>query len=761
MLLSNTSVQAIDFKMAVSFASGSLALANWGFSAGDIAAIAGGGRSAGNWLMAQFRDRSLLEFLAVDVENIILRKGLLDVVALHSRWDQKLFLLKNGKMVTIQEMGGSKIPLIPNMDKFTWLMALITAALDASLDSKLLRELMTKFLTKLFEESVTGGEYLQREAMHHIQGWLSVAFVRGITWKARGIWSDLANSRKHPPGLIPESDHGDLYRFLMWVTTGEERVFYTSSSDIFSVAMVLEELGLEIQTTEDSQQHIDESQIVVRWSADLPYPTAFSVKEQRKRRGMRIPLAFMEEVASLFPTDRNKLRCVFEDGMRVVKQDKIHLLPFCDEEPPAYDKSPAYSGTDNVDMWYEIASDSKETVPRLDNFATRLAKVLLPSVTPAAARALQDIVRTLGDDARDIVSHLAFDRWDPDLRTTNQSHEWNDNLSQLQVFVLGYYYELFWPLLNTSQMAEQEAFGSWGWYDMSCLVFIKKCLHGRGNRPKDGMKVPTIYRHDMMNLMAYLFAGAGIDQLSAVRQGALGIIGKLSLVESTLLGATADSEDFGKLFLLDVDPASIPCSAAGVVYPGCSVPVRFKAPKSGSAEDISDLSLEEVEAETADDFTTHIEPDWDYDTQTCLVAYRHRGRIVHRLDPWLISISLWKKYYEHNMRNKDNKYVAAAVELNQASRKRPASTRVHRICLEEFHGGMAPYPEETLTQIPEGASAEIPIETVFIDTNGRANARICITAMYENKYDAEHVEVVSTRAEVAEAVKQKKKVIVL
>ena len=749
--------------MAVSFTGGAggLALANWGFSLGDIAALAGAGRYAGNWLMAQTRDRSLLEFLAVDVDDVILRKGLLDVVALHSRWDQKLFLLKNGRLITIKEMSGSNIPVIPNMDKFTWLMALIAAALDASLDSKLLRSLMTKFLAKLFEESVTGGEYLQHEAVHHIQGWLSVAYVRGITWKARGMWSDLAASHKHPPGLIPESDHGDIFRFLMWMTTGKDMVFYTSSGDTFSLAIILEELGVEIRTAEDSQQHIDEGQIVVCWSAECPYPTGFSVKDQRERRGMRIPLAFIEEVASLFPTDRNKLRCVFEDGMLVVKKDKIRLLPFCDEEPPPYDKAPAYSDTENVDMWYEIASDPNGKIPRLNNFATRLAKALLPSVTPTAGRVLQDIVQNLGDDARDIVSYLAYDSKDPDLRRTGQGHEWNDNLSQLQMFILGYYYELLRPLLNSSQMAEQEAFGSWGWYDMSCLKFITSCCHGRGGRPKDGMKVPTIYRHDMMKLMAYLFAGAGIDQLSSVRQGALGIIGKLSLVFSTLLGATAEPEEFGKLFLLDVDPSSIPCSAAGVVYPGRSIPVTFKAPRSDLLENITDLSLEEVEAEATDDFTTHIEPDWDYDTQTCMVAYRYRGRIVHRLDPWLISISLWNKYYEHEMRNKDGKRVAAVLKLDQHSQKRRPSTRVHRVSLKEFHGGVAPFPEENLVQAREEAGADTPIEPVFIDTNGRPNARTCITAMYENKYDGEGVQVVSSRAEVAEAVKQRKKVIVL
>ena len=65
-----------------------------------------------------------------------------------------------------------------------------------------------------------------------------------------------------------------------------------------------------------------------------------------------------------------------------------------------------------------------------------------------------------------IVSYLAFDTRDPDLRRTSQSHEWNDNLSPLKMFTLGYYYETLWPLLNASQRAEPEGHG-YG-YDMSC-----------------------------------------------------------------------------------------------------------------------------------------------------------------------------------------------------------------------------------------------------------------------------------------------------
>lgn len=89
---------------------------DWGFSAGDIAALAGAGRAVGNWLMAQARDRSLLEFQQVDPNDVILRKGLIDRFALHDRWDTKLTLLKNGRRRVIQPPGGRAVE---NIGSFT------------------------------------------------------------------------------------------------------------------------------------------------------------------------------------------------------------------------------------------------------------------------------------------------------------------------------------------------------------------------------------------------------------------------------------------------------------------------------------------------------------------------------------------------------------------------------------------------------------------------------------------------------------------
>lgn len=103
--------------MSLVWATGSSTLAQWGFSAGDIPAIAGAGRSVGTWLMAQSKDRMLLDLLQTETHDVIKRRGLIDRFALHERWDTGLILLQNGRRRIIEPAGGTTIK---NMDKFTW-----------------------------------------------------------------------------------------------------------------------------------------------------------------------------------------------------------------------------------------------------------------------------------------------------------------------------------------------------------------------------------------------------------------------------------------------------------------------------------------------------------------------------------------------------------------------------------------------------------------------------------------------------------------
>src|SRR6266487_2689328 len=103
--------------MALSFATNSVHLANWGFSLGDIAVLAGAGRHVITWLTAEFRDRSLLDYLKVAPSGLEFRRGLIDPVVLNKRWSRKVSLLHNGRRIEA-EPGGVKADL-ENVGRFT------------------------------------------------------------------------------------------------------------------------------------------------------------------------------------------------------------------------------------------------------------------------------------------------------------------------------------------------------------------------------------------------------------------------------------------------------------------------------------------------------------------------------------------------------------------------------------------------------------------------------------------------------------------
>ena len=50
-------------------------------------------------------------------------------------------------------------------------------------------------------------------------------------------------------------------------------------------------------------------------------------------------------------------------------------------------------------------------------------------------------------------------------------------------------------------------------------------------------------------------------------------------------------------------------------------------------EDVNPGALDE-------DFTSHIEPDWDNDVQACNIVFRYRGRIIRRFSPLQMEIAL-------------------------------------------------------------------------------------------------------------------------
>lgn len=279
--------------MSLSFATNSTVLSQWGFSAGDIAAMAGAGRVVGTWVIAQARDRNLLDFMRVDVNDVIVRKGLIDRFVLQERWGTKLVLLQNGRKRVIRPPGQKAVE---NLDNFTWLMALVVASLDSAVNLTNLKNIMKEFLTMLFGDHEDGLDFLLHELPRHIEGWLSIATVRTITARARQEWKYLADRGVHEPGLIPDGDVGEISRLLAWIAGSHEQHYETSSGDALSVAVVLQVIGLELISTDQSVKEHDENRLVVRLTRDPIGKTSKTLYWQLGQRwGMRVPLQCMQE----------------------------------------------------------------------------------------------------------------------------------------------------------------------------------------------------------------------------------------------------------------------------------------------------------------------------------------------------------------------------------------------------------------------------------------------------------------------------------
>ena len=707
--------------MALTFLTGTLTLTNWGFGAGDIAVLAGAGRSVGNWLMAQRRDRALLDFLAIGPEDILQRKGLVDTASLHNRWDKKLVLLKNGRRHLITHPSTGCV--IENMDGFTWFMSLLVATLDGAVSSKMLRELITEFLLEMIKDRTTGSaDYLLNEAPQHIMGWRSIGCVRSISFTAKVLWSRLAREGKHLPGEIPTNDNGEILRLLIWIASGKTFQFSTTSTDVVCLAQVLQELGLELLVTTNRGENLDENRLVVSLSANPFDRFVMGQKsEPTKRRGMRIPLDDMKECVSLWPGDdnqRNKYRAVFTYGIQASEGIKLAICEegyFMDEE--------------EIDVFYTVKQSAKKLKKRVEGNDHTILDQYLLTQTEHAAQCFAKISKKWPQRSRD---QLGF--WLSEIGIHKNTEDEISQfypatricLAELQVFLLGYYYTVLSPLLNTSQLLVQEAYGSWGWTDIQLIKAIRRLTLGRD--PDHDDHIP---RFELIRLLAYLFAGVDHDeQLLPLRKRSLGVLGKLALVTASLMGGADSPEKVSKFFLLDIDPSCIPSNSRGIVLCGLRKQCR-KVPPQAAARAIS---LSVAESPSGDqDFSSHIEPDWGYDTQRVLVAYRDRGRIVHRINPVDGDIAVLMSWIAPVEKG------AQGQELQQQWEK----DRIHDPTfegaifakLEEFHNGYVVHQRElTSAEWNVDASAiespSVPEPGVVILANSLPKARVCLASMY-------------------------------
>jgi hypothetical protein len=596
--------------MALTFATNSLQLANWGFSVTDVISLIGAGRGIITWLSADGRDSNLLSFLNIDETVLGLRPGLLDPSALNKRWGKEVLLLRNGEPTTCKAEGEDSE--IENVRRFTWMMTLITACLDVAMTSQSVNMTICDFVARLFADKVQPGieEYLQKEIPLHVQGWRSTATVRKIFPRARDIWDNLEKQDDHQAGFIPDQECEELARMLIWIVTKGEDTFRTNSSDLYSVAFILAELGFDLLRLAVEKVDYEGVGIITLIKTEHALLDEHVIRPSRDlRRGMRVPLSNMEDAVALWPENperNNRRRMIFANGMSSARGVSFHAC--------------------------SSSSDSR---------SARLA-IRVTSATSGHLRHVPTTVFALMDRYFLLPTHRLFLGLSKLIGSWNIGQEYLEALSELgeeinpgekegnigeefQIFLMGYYYNALGSVVDTSRLVYKEVFGSWGWGDPH---FFRHILQLTRTRLKTETRENLYWRYRIISLVGYLFTGAEDEALSLVDNDTIGFVGKISVLTPGLFGDADTPEKLSKLILLDVDTSAIPKNGQGIIKTAKSHNVR----PLFALNNIDSLDLGALTS-CDPDFTSNIEPAWGYDVNLVLLAYRYKGRLVFKADP--------------------------------------------------------------------------------------------------------------------------------
>lgn len=352
---------------------------------------------------------------------------------------------------------------------------------------------------------------------------------------------------------------------------------------------------------------------------------------------------------------------------------------------------------DLLDVYYIVKKDSNTEIPRMEKDVFRLLDIFSLASTPATASGLRRLVQTWSKDS---ISQIGW--WLQDLHIDTDAGDELTKLdattvlclSDLCIFVLGYYYELLKPLLITSELSEQEGIGSWGYNDIQILRVLRQF-----KLSADSDNEGRFSRHAILRLLAYMFAGAHFrDQLKHLPERAVGVLGKLAIVTGSMMGQADNPEKVEKFWLLDIDQSCIPSNPQGVIMSGKQSRCLQSAPR---AEPTTIDFMRSIQHDC--DFTSHNEPDWDYDVQKVLVGYRHEGRIVHRVSPI------------------DSDIVVITSWVEKDSSPVQPLKNVIFVSLKEFHGGF-------VAKKPEN-SPHLGVQLIAM-TKCLPKARTCVTAIY-------------------------------
>ena len=203
-----------------------------------------------------------------------------------------------------------------------------------------------------------------------------------------------------------------------------------------------------------------------------------------------------------------------------------------------------------------------------------------------------------------------------------------------QAFFMGYYYEIFLGMVDTSSLQLNLVDGSWGFRSARFLCNMRTFYNSSDNRR--GPKVLVLWREGVISILTNLLFSTNkiITRIKHATYNkdnwCIGVTGKRALLVESLVSPCKSIKHIGSFILLDVDASGIPTDPQGLVRSGVSD--KYMEYTLDTAQ-LGLHSSTRFERDEMDDVSFHIEADWEGDPDTILICARYRGRRIATLNP--------------------------------------------------------------------------------------------------------------------------------
>jgi len=464
-------------------------------------------------------------------------------------------------------------------------MTCLVAVLEEFASRQQVQEMIRNVLKSLFKLTTNGEEILQSQYVSRLNSWRSLACIRGISHRAEKCKLDLVQSGSVQSGHVPPAESKHLEGFLLWLLATNDTCFNTPSSDIPGIAVCLCDLGfdiLHVQGRGFSKSLTHENICTVNYFEEPFLHDQTSILKRTtasiaRSLSITIPLERPWESVSIFPVSieiQNKCRCAWISGQRAAKAIKLGIqTPLTTDMYMINHKLPevAYAFVDAG----QTVKQKAPLQPGLDDIATKFGLFKNQELMDELHKSLSSVSNSNDDMLSFTNLGWLCSAIDPEhsslviQRISAPESVYRggvDLFCVFQSFLMGYYYDVFGRLVDTSSLILQTVEGAWGFRsDEMIRIIVQSFINSIKNTTCDNGKSQfrLFSRKDLWLVLSMMFMG-DMTNMTRAGSGCMGMVGRRTLLINSLLGKCSSPRDIGGFTLLDLDVGGILGTTAGL-----------------------------------------------------------------------------------------------------------------------------------------------------------------------------------------------------